>query len=838
MSSLLQKTIPQTRETSLAKNLSQQVFLRLVWKEIRQGFPLLAVLLGVELLLHTLVVLGAGNAESREAHLLIMVLMPSLFAVGAGAILISQDKEQRTIGWLNSLPIAAGTILRAKFSVGIVGLAIVWLASIVMTLLFDSSSFSNMRKSNEGLPNVIWPLNSIFLLLLGFATAWRWNSVLVALVMILPLAMFPTVVCLIEWEIRADLFSLRDFLPDGLVAINYLLAISLSGWFAWRFGDAYLTAKGSDRRWSQRWQSVDFRTLRQSSLPKTTQGLTPTLVWQFAWQNRMIPIAILALIAIPVLAVLLHFSGTKPDDWLFLPSVACWLIASWLGASVFQSDTLQSRIRFMAERGVAPNAIWWTRQIIPASLFALAAIILVLFVWLVPTARISNGPSPSNSIPLIALAVTLVIAFYAAGQWYGQLFRSPIVSLVTVPAAMGLVVGYSFFAVTALGSTVWLLLISLSIAFVATRVMMHPWMDGRTDMRYWLGHAGFLSVAVVLPAVPYLITAATYPSMPGSANREFVSLAGSLRGRRVEPMELVFSEPKQPDLPIEELTMDELAMDELAMDELAMDELAMQGNELSAAAPVAPIVSAEIVKIDLGFVDQMKARIETIEIQLSKHAGPLKFSRAMHLVAAEAMLTRLNLDETPNDPTFLDRYRKSMQLLDQIVKRMRLSWRLVDQDAADRMECWLLDQVQSKGSRELLGNALYSSIVRSLADRDGRMQSRKRAIVLSWSDAMTSNQPNTLGGFAFPKTTKLSGSLRATLVENRRVSELAWLLMQYLESKESSEADRRYTALCVAWGQNASRRRTQVSLSLNQLWRVGETWLGDWEARAQELANH
>jgi len=823
MSSLLQKTVPQTRETSLAKNLPQQVFLRLVWKEIRQGFPLLAVLLGVELLLHTLMVLGAGNADVREAHLLIMVLMPSLFAVGAGAILISQDKEQRTIGWLNSLPIAARTILRAKFSVGIGGLAIVWLASIVMTLLFDSSSFSNMRKSNEGLPNVIWPLNSIFLLLLGFATAWRWNSVLVALVMILPLAMFPTVVCLIECEIRADLFSLRDFLPDGLVAINYLLAISLSGWFAWRFGDAYLTAKDSDRRWSQRWPSVDFRTLRQSSLPKTTQGLTPTLVWQFAWQNRMIPIAILALIAIPVLAVLLHFSGTKPDDWLFLPSVACWLIASWLGASVFQSDTLQSRIRFMAERGVAPNAIWWTRQIIPASLFALAAMILVLFVWLVPTASISNGPSPSNSIPLIALAVTLVIAFYAAGQWYGQLFRSPIVSLVTVPAAMGLVVGYSFFAVTALGSTIWLLLISLSIAFVATRVMMHPWMDGRTDMRYWLGHAGFLSVAVVLPAVPYLITAATYPSMPGSANREFVSLARSLRGRRVEPMELVFSEPKQLDLP---------------MEDLAMEDLAMGGNELSAATPVAPIVSAEIDKIELGFVDQVKARIETIEIQLSKTSGPLKFSRATHLVAAEAMLTRLNLDETPNDPTFLDRYRKSMQLLDQIVKRMRLSWRLVDQDAADRMECFLLDQVQSKGSRELLGNELYSSIVRSLADRDGRMQSRKRAIVLSWSDAMTSNQPNTLGGFAFPKTTKLSGSLRATLAENRRVSQLAWLLMQYLESKDSSEADRRYAALCVAWGQNASRRRTQACLSLNQLWRVGETWLGDWEARAQELGNH
>ena len=71
----------------------------------------------------------------------------ALAAVGAGALLVGQEKELRTLQWLASLPIAASSIVRVKLGAGLAGLLLLW--------LFSSLLFALMHFSLIGFPTLL-----------------------------------------------------------------------------------------------------------------------------------------------------------------------------------------------------------------------------------------------------------------------------------------------------------------------------------------------------------------------------------------------------------------------------------------------------------------------------------------------------------------------------------------------------------------------------------------------------------------------------------------------------------------------------------------------------------
>ncbi len=89
---------------------------RLLWKELRQLWPLLLSLLAAGGLLAVLLTLVQAFSTQLSLELQSNMLygMPGLFAVGAGALLVGQEKERKTLGWLSSLPIAARDIVQHK----------------------------------------------------------------------------------------------------------------------------------------------------------------------------------------------------------------------------------------------------------------------------------------------------------------------------------------------------------------------------------------------------------------------------------------------------------------------------------------------------------------------------------------------------------------------------------------------------------------------------------------------------------------------------------------------------------------------------------------------------
>ncbi|MEQ1825277.1 MAG: hypothetical protein ABL921_05000 [Pirellula sp.] len=817
------------------RSASNRVLRGLAWKEIRQTIPLFVMLLGLELLLH-LLVLASSRGSGLEMHKLFLVLIPNLFAVGYGAISVSQDKEQRTILWLNSLPIRPADILCVKLSLGLVGLLAVWLASLLMSSIFNagvhrSDLIQFRHNTNDLIPPFLWPLNSVFLLFLGIATAWRWQSVLVALFMVVPLATLPTLFGLIEtmWLDLTGHMASEIRLSGPLQLLNYLLPTMLFAWLGWRFGYAFLTASNRPHRITSAWHMFDIRESRGSSLPKSSQGLASSLVWQFAWQNRLVPLAIVSAIVLPAV-LMLFFRPTenldKHPEAVALPLVAGWLVACWLSASVFQSDGVQGRIRFLAERGIAPGTIWWTRQIVPASIIALATFVMALVIGIAQfVIRGETHGGIASTIPLIALGFPISFAIFSAGQWYGQVFRSPIASIVTVPAAMLAVVGYVAFAVYELGSPIWLVCISFGIGILATRVMMHPWMDGRTGIRYLLGHLGFFVVALVLPAIPFLTTMATYPSMPSSAYYEFQEQASRLRGGMSQPIGLV-QKPRS----------DEINVDELMSGLQGMGKIAGGGEITDAEIDVAPVRTETYELKKLGFIEQIQSRLDAYESQLASTSDPIQFDQSVTFVAAEATLSGINLKESAGDPLVQERYRRAMSLLNQIDTRVRKSWRLVDQEGADRLECWMLEQVRDPNARDRLGPTLFASIVRSLGDREGRMQARRRAIVLSWYDGIRPTKQLTLGGLNIPNSTKLHGTMRAQLADSRQVSLISWLLMQYLNSQDQTQANQHFARMSEAWMHRTLKRTPYPGLNRYGAMVAGQGWLGEWETDAQTLA--
>lgn len=799
MNSSANSTSTATATVSAVNPFVTLAFQRLCWKESRQIAPLAIALLSINFLLHILPI-SSDRLELQAVHRTLLLLIPCLFAVGAGALLISQEKEQRTIGWLSSLPISSNQILFAKLIVSLLGLAITWFACLLLTFVFDFKSITLTAQTYIPFPLAITVVNSVFLLCLGFATAWRWQTPLVALVMIVPLAAFPTF-----FIVATQSLSPENRISDFLSGVTYVFLSGAFLWYGWRSGQAFLTSKPEYRLWQSLSRSFERRGSRGNLLGAQPQGLASTLLWQFSTQNRMIPIAVAATIILPLIAYV--FQVPLKDNPII--PIAAWLIVSWLGASVFQSDSVHQRIKFLAERGVAPRTIWWTRQIIPMGIVLIGTAIAAVLTRNI----IEKIYTPNLSFPLVLFAFPAVLVAHAVAQWLGQLVRSPIVSLIVAPAVTLGGVGYLVFAVTTLGAPFWMVFVPIVIAFAATRVMTEPWMDDRTGLKYWLGHIGFLVSAAGILGVPLLVTAMTYPGMPSSVYQSFQAESKKHQIYQ-DPFELV-------------LAQNEIDVPAYGRDGGMGDGgggLGLDGGEAIAALderdPQPPV---------LGFAEQIAQNVAAIEAQLASRPGAFRWSRAISFLIAEAMLTRAQLDIEPTNEASRERYRKAMKMLNEAVARLRLSWRLIDQDFADRLERWMVEQAQLKDARETFGESNWTTITRTLADNSARMEARRRAIVMSWASAERStNGQLELGGIPIDSVSGLPG-WRGQIADRRRVLRLSWLLLQYLESKDQSEADARFAAVASAWGLIANRHRYQ-GLSLEAGWHIpGQSWLGDWE---------
>jgi len=483
----------------------------LLFKEAKQLAPLFIALIACGLVLHLIGQFGEQH-EQATMHGVSLLMVPILFAIGSGPMLVSQEKEQHTLSWIGSLPIDPRSIVLSKLIICVLGLALSWIISIGMTWLIAPSVFNSHSFSQIDL---LYRITSTFALLsTGFALAWIFPTAISSLI---ALAVCSCAMTLLGGAILSITYL---FIPaevyDRAIELGILGLFSLAAaLLAVLYGQrAFVAGAQTESIFSfARWRSE-----RQSQHGRPsfwTQSPSSSLIWQISRQNSLLWSGLL-LIAILAGCLLCAFRLHRPSETdIFLAVLPVCLVLSWLGASVFGSDAYRDRINFLAQRGVAPGLIWWTRMILPVGIVGLISLSLFFAIQMFGIGMLVRL--------FVGVGISIVLMIFAFTQWFSQWTRSTLISFCVAPAVAVMVIGYQIFIIQFLHAPWWILLAPCAIAMLATRLMLCPWMDGRSDLRYWIGHGVLLLVALGIPLIPFVYTWATYPDMPPATKRSLAA---------------------------------------------------------------------------------------------------------------------------------------------------------------------------------------------------------------------------------------------------------------------------------------------------------------------------
>jgi ABC-type transport system involved in multi-copper enzyme maturation permease subunit len=791
---------------------------RLLWKEWKQIQPLLIALIGIAALLHLLGALTIA-IDRQYFHAVVYVLIPGLLAVGIGPMLVSQEKELRTISWMGSLPVRRQTIVVSKLAVGGMALILCWMVSSIIVLVVSPQIFYDSKVLDTY--SALWPINTVFLLAISFSLAWICPTAMSTLITILPLALVPTILAAIEVDFFpfGGLLDNTSKMPSLLCSVlNYLIVAAVVAGIAYRYGRSSFVANGVKNSWIEWWSRLDFRYYSSARSAWEPQGLVPSLLWQIATQNRMLIVAAASIVVIPCFGWLITDSQLQDITGIYIfVGLVGSLILSWLGTSVFGSDGTKLRIRFLADRGVSPGMVWWTRQILP---FGIMLVTLVCWFGIAMALASTEAPLhyPRRFPQVPWLTVVLgAVAIYASTQWATQWLKSSLVVFCIAPAIGIGGVCLGSFALIGLGAPTWSMVISIAIAFIASRVMMRAWMDGQLGWRYYSSQGAFLFAALLIPAIPFLITIMFYPGMPASMQRALsIEAQGYAKKSAINsfPIDLVLADKSWPE-PEPDL--------EFVTDENG--QLVEKRPALVEKTNAVPIQDS--VNETLGF----------LESQLASFGGSITASLYPVLfVQREAVLTSLRLDSgEATEQATTKRYQRAIGLMHSISERLRMEPRIFEQECADRIEAWLVKELTKPKRKEALGDELYSKVVRSLANNELRDQARRRAIVVSWERFSQQTVPTDLGRINVPNASVPSIAV-ASLVRQRHASILVQQLLQHLELRDKSRQNESYDALVRAWRPSVA---IVASESLDtSFWAMGvpgKLWHQDWELRAQSL---
>lgn len=842
------------------------------WKEIRQLMPLAYVLIGVAVFTYMLSALSSAQARETLQWALFAGL-PSLFAVGAGALVVGQEKELRTLQWLNSMPISRPALLRTKLLAALLGLALMWIVSLVLAVLFQSP----VLYFSSGDATKTWDLlasssNTLFLLVAGFALAWRLNSILWSLILLAVVALIPHLLASAvavglgqrsqnpnDWFLAPapTLFAVQLFC--SIVAI---MASTL-------FGRRALGAAAAPRSVPYgAWSSHKIR-----KMPQPFDSPFRALTWQWYAQNKLLLRTCIAVSAgLCVIACVFNDaefidSGGVGFVWL--------LLASALGISVFQSDDLHNRIRFFADRGVAPVTTWLSRIAWPGIIFSVSGVCLFVCLYTFYHPHLSQRNQHVFWMNL-AMVCGGGIAAFAVSQWVGQLIFSPIVAIVAAPAVTALAIGFGVFSVEALGTPYWLAVLSLLILPVATAFAMREWMDRRKQVRFWGIHSLFLAALCCIHFAPISWIAIFEPGMSAEIRQEIAAQADAdYAGNSYSPVELYVPIPGVFDInsPQNQAEIEEAQRFQergaYALEGYCLNSLEKQISEAGNGRSISPGRVVNFLRSALK-INRLRIRSAAEESDSPSISDQDRLGRdrsdqeSLDQDRSEAQESEPADQEQPPSPNsensivaqelsakessasqeeLRSRYNHLFEVTLQIIDRVREDGRnLKDLDATDILEFALVKELVESGASDLLDTAVHDSAVQTLTNIQRRQSGRKLAILEAIR--IDNRFAHTFGGYVLPSSRANStlAQIRAQRQRARELVEPLWLCAT--RPKQESTAWRTQLVEFLGrppayygLGDGGTFLRGSVSTATPQLADCpGALWNAAWEQEALQLS--
>jgi hypothetical protein len=489
-------------------------------------------------------------------------------------------------------------------------------------------------------------------------------------------------------------------------------------------------------------------------------------------------------------------------------SVPLWMIGSllilWMGVFAYQGDSIAQRVRFYADRGVSPSLLWWTRHWIPLTI--LLGLGLARY-W---------SLRPNNSLDLVETFACLAIALaiYITGQWVSQLIASPIISAIAAPiaaVAMGL---YCLSAALLMGATWWIFIVTFAILLGATWWMMKPWMERRIDWKYYLQHGAFAVIALTIPWLPGLWGIWNLPSMASATRTELVRFASGVSSAKAP---IAFS-------PWPQFVAEGNDSVSTLLDSNEQVRQTYRRTLIRRAGDVGFWLSGNGVDVQLAL---FKAELSALRSEISS-------------------ATTASQQETSSG---FDDYRTILSHVPQIVRTLRDRRQLKACDLAERIELVALRECLQPQARDQIGELLYRSLLKFLANGQTRDDARRKALASDWYDQSQMNAArawfsnNTLGdyylGFWDLQDLRFTGaiplSIRITRERDLYVERL-WDLLESAPGSSEAKAKRE-----VQREQFLLRRDDLcdvvdgVILVPTQWYEPAITWRGDWETIPADL---
>jgi hypothetical protein len=808
----------------------------LFWKEIRQIAPLVCTLLllglGFDILIGIqYLVNGAFNQPGFA--LASLMAIPILFAVGCGAMLVGNEKDQHSLNWLRSLPIPASKIAWTKLLVAVGSLAVVWVVSILIFVVvcFLMTGKLGLRGNEWGPPGeasyrlaLTYPLQSLFLLFVGIAAAWRMPSSVSALLAVIP-------ICFAVWLLsellamglsRFELISLdRDSFRGWVYSGVVVLATLIAGAYGWRESLRRLRPLPAPK--TQTWMgNATAAGLRDSQWWLWhPQPALSALLWQTAVQSRWIWLSLSA-----ILAVCIWLTATMPYDselgdqaaqvarevakveWLqgVVVLVGC-LAFCWLGCFAFQGDNLQQRIRFLSDRGVSPTKVWWTRMWIPLTIVLLAGLLRCVL----RPANTWGASQLPESIAFDALCFTAgALAIVVASQWFSQCVNSPILSAVISPLVVGSLFFYGLFAHFYLGAPIWLLALALGLLLLATWTLMKSWMDRAIGRRYFLHHALFLMSALALTTLPCLWQLANLPRMPADVR------VGLQRALNLETSKATLSK---------------------------VNDHKRNGGFWQASTLLGAKKAFENNEaLRTRFLDSLR----TPNVQ-SDALGTYDIRDGIRLYLAAWSEARIGLDSNPS-PENQAVYRDTVNGLFEVIQAIRNRFRLSQLDHAELFEIVLIGDCKLPQCRSAMGEELWTKLATFLADSDARDTCRRKTLALAWEEVKAVNARTDakkdnyvrLGEYYLdgPRDVTLIATMKHALLAETVTTRL-WTLLSKEPSAAQADREQLVALLFHSPGYSVPSDTTTY---LRNLWNrfshhpPASHWRGVWEDEAKALA--
>ncbi|EMI53168.1 ABC-2 transporter permease [Rhodopirellula sallentina] len=688
-----------------------RVWQGLLWKETKQILPLIGILFAVSTFLVIVWTTTSRqvNISLRTVGDIVPLIMPALFAAGAGAILISHEKETRSLRWLASLPIPWQPIVVTKLVVAFAGLVLMWIGCGFLGAVAGLNSsggggFSEWRQIHPA----FWFLHSIYVLLCGFYTAWRNKNAFAALVLIIPFALLPFVIAEV-WmalphtsPVQYASVAWRTWVM-GMVTS---LAIPVVGWLSYRAGRSELQADEPEKLLTRdALSSADAWRPPDVSAPTVMpfRDSHTSMVWQSIHGSPWMSIGLSVPLFFGVIGWLVLTNCTERLTGWTETAVGtgigtALLAVSWLGVAVFAGDGSATRLKFLADRGVSPGRVWLGRHWLGVSLLCGVALVILAIQSFLGTASHSDTYHRAAMFELSFLSILLVfVVIYGVSQWTSQVvpmlaasaFLAPVLSLV----ALALLINAGVVNGVRLS---WLLLVA-SLPFVSTFLLMKDFMDGRRGWKYWSMVGVAASVFMVAPSVPVWIAKSRFPSMTE------------------DRFAVLFPEARQLS---DSVTTRPTSMRYGDLD--LRDALGNLPGEIDGEIAVQRFEQRDYMSPDtwmaIGDRESVPLLADVVIVQHGLEA---------------ASLAKLRWQQWQDDATqeelvaFVDH-------LSLTARRLRLSYRWYDQEVADVVEIWLVDLLSDDAISGLRSRAGFQNALRQVGDFEGRQRARRRAMLISW----------------------------------------------------------------------------------------------------------